>query len=173
MQAMRVVEKVARHRHAQLSTINLAGDVNAKGMEGLSIEEAIELLKFELRKLGPRIDLDAIREQQGVENRLPMTVNGSEPGGQAESRHKVQHLRLTSGKGPFHGVQCAHEPVAVAHAVLRRLAVGMTERLSKTVASSDVIGFAQLTGDRNPIHLSEHFADRLLGLWAMLSCKQR
>ncbi len=38
------------------------------------------------------------------------------------------------------------------------LSVGMTERLSKTVASSDVVGFAQLTGDRNPIHLSEHFA---------------
>ena len=38
------------------------------------------------------------------------------------------------------------------------LAVGMTETLQKTVASSDVVGFAQLTGDRNPIHLSEHFA---------------
>src|SRR6516165_7949441 len=38
------------------------------------------------------------------------------------------------------------------------LSVGMTERLSKTVASSDVVGLAQLTGDRNPIHLSEHFA---------------
>ena len=38
------------------------------------------------------------------------------------------------------------------------LSVGMTERLTKTVASSDVVGFAQLTGDRNPIHLSEHFA---------------
>ena len=38
------------------------------------------------------------------------------------------------------------------------LSVGMTERLKKLVASSDVIGFAQLTGDRNPIYLSEHFA---------------
>ena len=38
------------------------------------------------------------------------------------------------------------------------LSVGMTETLSKTIASSDVVGFAQLTGDRNPIHLSEHFA---------------
>ena len=38
------------------------------------------------------------------------------------------------------------------------LAVGMTERLDKTVSSADVVGFAQLTGDRNPIHLSEHFA---------------
>ena len=38
------------------------------------------------------------------------------------------------------------------------LAVGLTETFSKTVSSSDVVGFAQLTGDRNPIHLSEHFA---------------
>ena len=40
------------------------------------------------------------------------------------------------------------------------LSVRMTETLEKTVASSDVVGFAQLTGDRNPIHLSEHFAAR-------------
>src|SRR5438045_9641796 len=40
------------------------------------------------------------------------------------------------------------------------LSVGMAETLSKTISSSDVVGFAQLTGDRNPIHLSEHFAAR-------------
>ena len=38
------------------------------------------------------------------------------------------------------------------------LTVGMTETLSKTISSDDVVGFATLTGDRNPIHLSEHFA---------------
>lgn len=38
------------------------------------------------------------------------------------------------------------------------LSVGMSETLSKTVSSSDVIGFAELTGDRNPLHLSQHFA---------------
>src|SRR3984957_8577031 len=38
------------------------------------------------------------------------------------------------------------------------LSVGMTERFAKTVAASDVVGFAAVTGDRNPIHLSEHFA---------------
>ena len=38
------------------------------------------------------------------------------------------------------------------------LSVGMAETLEKTVSASDVVGFAQLTGDRNPIHLSEHFA---------------
>ena len=38
------------------------------------------------------------------------------------------------------------------------LSVGMTETYTKTVKSSDVVGFAEITGDRNPIHLSEHFA---------------
>jgi len=38
------------------------------------------------------------------------------------------------------------------------LSVGMTETLTKTIDSTDVIGFAEVTGDRNPIHLSEHFA---------------
>ncbi len=38
------------------------------------------------------------------------------------------------------------------------LTVGMSETLTKTVDSSDVVGFAAVTGDRNPIHLSEHFA---------------
>src|SRR5579884_2382897 len=38
------------------------------------------------------------------------------------------------------------------------LAPGMTETLRKTVHAADVVGFAEVTGDRNPIHLSEHFA---------------
>ena len=38
------------------------------------------------------------------------------------------------------------------------LSLGMSEKFAKTVASSDVVGFAEVTGDRNPIHLSEHFA---------------
>ena len=33
------------------------------------------------------------------------------------------------------------------------LAVGMRETISKTVENEDVIGFAELSGDHNPIHL--------------------
>jgi 3-hydroxybutyryl-CoA dehydratase len=38
------------------------------------------------------------------------------------------------------------------------LMIGMTETYAKEVKSSDVVGFAEISGDRNPIHLSEHFA---------------
>src|SRR5262249_44031811 len=38
------------------------------------------------------------------------------------------------------------------------LSVGMTERLKKNIDATDVVGFAEVTGDRNPIHLSEHFS---------------
>jgi 3-hydroxybutyryl-CoA dehydratase len=38
------------------------------------------------------------------------------------------------------------------------LVLGMRETFLKTVSNEDVVGFAELSGDRNPIHLSEHFA---------------
>ena len=38
------------------------------------------------------------------------------------------------------------------------LSIGMRETHLKTVSNEDVVGFAELSGDRNPIHLSEHFA---------------
>jgi len=40
------------------------------------------------------------------------------------------------------------------------LSVGMRESLMKTVMSDDVVGFAALSGDHNPIHLSDHFAKK-------------
>ncbi len=38
------------------------------------------------------------------------------------------------------------------------LSLGMTECLSHTVQPAEVAEFAELTGDRNPIHLSEEYA---------------
>jgi 3-hydroxybutyryl-CoA dehydratase len=56
-------------------------------------------------------------------------------------------------------------PDGVSISALRALCfedlwVGQTESLTKTVCSSDVVGFAEVTDDRNPIHLSKHFAAR-------------
>ena len=38
------------------------------------------------------------------------------------------------------------------------LRVGMRETLMRTVMDEDVIGFARISGDDNPIHLSERYA---------------
>lgn len=38
------------------------------------------------------------------------------------------------------------------------LAVGMRETLMKAVMDTDVVGFAQLSGDENPIHLCDDYA---------------
>jgi len=38
------------------------------------------------------------------------------------------------------------------------LAIGMAEMLSHPIASADLVEFAELTGDRNPIHLSDDYA---------------
>lgn len=44
------------------------------------------------------------------------------------------------------------------HLDFEDLTLGLAEVLEKVIESSDVVGFAEVTGDRNPIHLSEHFA---------------
>lgn len=41
---------------------------------------------------------------------------------------------------------------------LEDLSVGMSEVFAKTVTDSDIVGFADITGDTNPIHLDEDFA---------------
>jgi hypothetical protein len=69
---------VVRHRHAQLSAIKLAGDINARNCDDATLDELLVSIKSELVKLGPLIGLDA-NQLQGAENRSPVTVNGSEP----------------------------------------------------------------------------------------------
>ena len=38
------------------------------------------------------------------------------------------------------------------------LSVGMLEAVTKTVSHSDIVGFADITGDTNPVHLDDGFA---------------
>lgn len=40
------------------------------------------------------------------------------------------------------------------------LALGMRDSLMRTVMNADVSGFASVSGDTNPIHLSDHYARR-------------
>ena len=65
VQAVTIAEKVAKYRHAQLSAVRLAGDINATVTDNASLDELLDKIKDELRKLGPLIDLEAIWEPRG------------------------------------------------------------------------------------------------------------
>ncbi len=41
---------------------------------------------------------------------------------------------------------------------LEDLSVGMSEAFAKTVTDADIVGFADITGDTNPLHLDQDFA---------------
>ena len=69
LKALAAAEKVARYRHAQLSAVKLAGDINARVADDVSLDELLAKIKGELEKLkpilGPLIDLEVAREPQG------------------------------------------------------------------------------------------------------------
>jgi hypothetical protein len=67
LKTLAAAEKVARYRHAQFSAVRLAGDINAKNYDHATLDELLAKLNAELGKLGPLINLDAIREPQGVD----------------------------------------------------------------------------------------------------------
>ena len=70
LQAASVAEKVAAYRHAKLSAVRLAGDINATGrMDNATLDELIAKIKADLVTLGPILDLEVTREPDGVESR--------------------------------------------------------------------------------------------------------
>jgi hypothetical protein len=97
MQAVHVAEKVARYRHAQFSAVKLGGGINAQNHDNVTLEELLEQIKVETVKLAPYIDLDAIREAQGVANRLPATGKGSEPEAISPRRRPPRCMGDSSG----------------------------------------------------------------------------
>ncbi len=42
------------------------------------------------------------------------------------------------------------------------LAVGMESSLSKTVSEADIVAFAEVSGDRNPVHLDADYASKTM-----------
>jgi hypothetical protein len=69
LKALAAAEKVARYRHAQLSAIKLAGNINANVTDGTSLDDLLLKIKGELEKLkpilGPTIELEVAGEPQG------------------------------------------------------------------------------------------------------------
>ena len=80
LKTLAAAEKVARYKHAQLSSVRLAGDISGK-MDDVTLDELLVTIKSEMVKLGPLIGLDPnqLLLLQGADNRSPVSVNGSEP----------------------------------------------------------------------------------------------
>ena len=64
LKTLAAAEKVARYKHAQLSSVRLAGDIGGK-MDDVSLDELLVTIRQEWAKLGPLIDLDAVQVPQG------------------------------------------------------------------------------------------------------------
>jgi hypothetical protein len=71
LKVLTAAEKVARYRHAQLSPVRLARDLNAK-MDNATLEELLASIKAEWTKLGPLIDLEVV--PQGSRTEVGLTV---------------------------------------------------------------------------------------------------
>jgi hypothetical protein len=97
LKTLAAAEKVARYRHAQLSAVRLAGDINGK-MDDVSLDELVVTIKQEWAKLGPLIGLDPnqLLLLQGAENRSPVTVNGSEPEASSPLRRRSPGMGVSS-----------------------------------------------------------------------------
>ncbi len=81
--AVSIAALVAPYRHARLAAMKLAGDPNAPLIpENMTMEQLRADIVAEVARLGHILDLDAIREPQGIENRpSPGPTNGE---GEAE-----------------------------------------------------------------------------------------
>jgi hypothetical protein len=77
LKALAAAEKVARYRHAQLSAVKLAGDINARVADDASLDELLAKIEGELENLkpilGPIIDLEVAREARRSHPRAVMT----------------------------------------------------------------------------------------------------
>ena len=64
LRTLAAAEKVARYKHAQLSSVRLAGDISGK-MDDVSLDELLITIKQEWAKLSPLIDLETVQVPQG------------------------------------------------------------------------------------------------------------
>ena len=81
LKTLAAAEKVARYKHAQLSSVRLAGDISGK-MDDVTLDELLVTVRQEWAKLGPLIDLEAIH---GSEPEASSPVRRRSPGMGASS----------------------------------------------------------------------------------------
>ena len=74
LKALTAAEKVARYRHAPLSAIKLAGDINARVADDASLDELLERIKGELAKLAPILGLEVVHEPEGSGTERGLTL---------------------------------------------------------------------------------------------------
>ncbi len=81
--AVSIAAMIAPYRHVRLSAMKLAGDPNAPLLpENMTLEQLRADIVAEVARLGHILELDAVREPQGIENRpSPGPTNGE---GEAE-----------------------------------------------------------------------------------------
>src|SRR6202020_1110591 len=81
------------------------------------------------------------------------------PGRSDRAAAVVRRKRGVAGRRHSRASALGGEPMELFQTLyFDDLAVGMRATIRKTVENEDVIHFAELSGDHNPIHLSEHFA---------------
>jgi hypothetical protein len=78
--ALAAAEKVARYRHAQLSAVKLAGDINARVPDDATLDELVAKIKSDLITIGPLLDLEVIREPSRTQGGLTVGSMSSAPG---------------------------------------------------------------------------------------------
>jgi hypothetical protein len=64
LRTLAAAEKVAHYKHAQLSSVRLAGDIGGK-MDDVTLDELLITINQEWAKLGPLIDLEGVPSPQG------------------------------------------------------------------------------------------------------------
>ena len=64
LKALAAASKVARYRHAQLSAVKIAGELKSGPADGAPLDELLERIKHQLKKLGPILELEVAREPQ-------------------------------------------------------------------------------------------------------------
>jgi hypothetical protein len=67
----------AAYQSPKLAAVAVGVDANDPlQFKDLSLDQIRERIAAELEKLGPILDLQAIRDPQGIENRIPVVANG-------------------------------------------------------------------------------------------------